>query len=320
MQVGSLCVSSFTNAYDHISKYYPSAKFVQLETEVEMFQALNAGECICAATTVVSWSTHRQNIDANPDCNLERIPGTVAYFEASFGFQASLGWDKCTPLLRDVFQIHMIGMQEDGFIDKAWEYEFDRTMQIECDLKEDKNFDIKNILDDLEEDTFTLGLIDMGGIFIFHYILTVIALFCAACGRCVNFSRKKESRLSIEKRDDLPQTLSNNVSNSIDESEFQDAVSQHFDNFEDNPDTSDFDQNLDSLEDNPASSDLGKNLDDVIAYLKDMRDKQNLGCRQRQKGTNRRQALQMTKQKKNQSRDPSAGGVSSWASSTRKGF
>mmetsp|Transcript_5614 Transcript_5614/g.12313 ORF Transcript_5614/g.12313 Transcript_5614/m.12313 type:complete len:530 (+) Transcript_5614:164-1753(+) len=288
MKVGHLCVSDLTNAYDHISKVYPAARFVRKDTEVEMFKALNNGECICAATTMVSWRTHRQNRDANPDCKLERIVSTVAQFEASFGFLGSLGLNKCTLLIRDVFHIHMIKMQEDGFIDEAWEREFDRTMQIACDEKQNDKLDAASVWNDLEEATYTLGLKDMGGIFIVHYGLTVVALLCAWFGRFVNSRKKRKGPAEI--KDDLSssQIHDSDGFNSIDESYFQDAMSTHSDDFENNPASKNGVRFQMTREDSKTvcdqlSDDLDQNLDNVIAYLQELKGEQKSSTPDRRK-------------------------------------
>jgi hypothetical protein len=103
---------------------------------------------------------------------------------ASFATKA-ISNKQCTNLLRDVLNIHMTKMRVDGFINEAWDKHLDQTSTNECFAE--------NSL--VEEDTSgQLSLKNMGGIFIFHAMLTGAALLMAIVAKIYEKSRGKPDK------------------------------------------------------------------------------------------------------------------------------
>ena len=81
--------------------------------------------------------------------------------------------DSCTSLVSHVLDYHLASMIDDGFIEQAWKNHLSRQGTIECiqDTSNNGWFD--------ESDTFSLTLVDVGGIFIVHIVLSLCAIALA---------------------------------------------------------------------------------------------------------------------------------------------
>ena len=81
--------------------------------------------------------------------------------------------DSCTSLVSNVLDYHITSMIDDGFIEKAWKNHLSRHGTIECvqDSKSNGWFD--------EADTFSLTIVDVGGIFIVHVVLSLVSITIA---------------------------------------------------------------------------------------------------------------------------------------------
>lgn len=119
----SICVWEGTFSDSHIRKTYRSAIRIQKRSILEMYEGLRKGECDFLVDSVSSWNGLKAQKEYNPQCNMELIGGNKI-MEASAGFvlKADAG-HLCTGFIRDVLDIHMIDMIEDGFLEGVWEDE-----------------------------------------------------------------------------------------------------------------------------------------------------------------------------------------------------
>jgi hypothetical protein len=83
------------------------------------------------------------------------------------------GGYRCTSLISHVLDYHMTDMLNDGFLDRAWRDHLERTASIQC-IKENGNTG-----GGLEDATSSLTVQDVGGIFIVHAVLSVVAVAMA---------------------------------------------------------------------------------------------------------------------------------------------
>ena len=104
----------------------------------------------------------------NGDCNLKRVGREYRNLEAAFATKSDAG-TLCTSLVRDVINNHINQMSNDGFMEKAWlDHRTSKSHDVECD---DGSFSAtKDGID-------VLNIVNLGGIFIFHYIFIISVLF-----------------------------------------------------------------------------------------------------------------------------------------------
>ena len=127
-----ICTYENTNSDVLIQERYPAAVRRPYGTEQEMYDALQAGECGLLADHVSGWFFKKRQSKFNPNCDLERVGDTVAGIKASFTVKADVGF-KCTSLIRDVLNVHMLEMIESGDLDKMGEKSRNRLRDNECD-------------------------------------------------------------------------------------------------------------------------------------------------------------------------------------------
>lgn len=75
----------------------------------------------------------------------------------------------CTSLITHVFDLHLMQMKADGFIEKEWEAHLARTATQTCMEETDKASNI-------EDETLSLSIHEMAGIFIVHAFLMMVAV------------------------------------------------------------------------------------------------------------------------------------------------
>jgi hypothetical protein len=67
----------------------------------------------------------------------------------------------------------MLEMKEDGFVDRAWHKYLEQNADINCNAS----------VDTKDDESTQLSLKDMGGLFIFHFGLTAVAICMAVIGK-----------------------------------------------------------------------------------------------------------------------------------------
>lgn len=166
---------------DIISKKYPEMNIIRKDTEQEKFEALrlplfqgHAG-CKATLTNLGTFQLFQGNIDVNDDCSLSSEKRVVQNLPSGFATGVDTG-TLCTSLVSYVMNIHLTEMFADGTIASAWDNHISRMATINCTEKvaeANKNRPID------EDENFSLRLEEMGGIFIMHLALTIIAILLA---------------------------------------------------------------------------------------------------------------------------------------------
>lgn len=167
----SMCVFAGTMPDISVSEAHPGAKLVRKDIEDDVFLGVADGECDLAITSVGSWDRYRGRSLVNANCNLAWVGRIFRFSEGGFATRGDSG-TLCTNLVRDAFNLHLLEMEQEGFIEKAWERELERTSDIDCDASGSSD-NTEN------DDSSQLGLQDMGGLFIIHYGLSVLAILMA---------------------------------------------------------------------------------------------------------------------------------------------
>lgn len=80
----------------------------------------------------------------------------------------------CTSLVSHVLDYHLAAMSDDGFLEAAWNDHINRQASVEC---VERSFSGGGGFD--EDDTFSLTIADVGGIFIVHVVLSMLAILMA---------------------------------------------------------------------------------------------------------------------------------------------
>ena len=160
---------------------YPNAKAVRKPTEEAVLKGLLNNECDVALTTVSSWETWQRNADVNNDCNIAWIGLPFKSHPAGIATYADSG-KLCTSLITDVLNLHMHRLREDGFIEEAWAQYSERSATVNCDAR--SSAESEN-----DSGNEQLSLVNMGGIFFFHGVLSVVAIIIALIWRCKGWDR-----------------------------------------------------------------------------------------------------------------------------------
>lgn len=120
---------------------------------------------------------------------MQWIGRVFLHVPASFGVKADSG-EKCTSLLRDVINVHLMQMIEDGFLESAWKQHTQQTATVFCDgteASEEEEF----------SDTSKLTLANMGGVFLLHAIFSAASILLAVGVWIYQGRTKKTAALGV---------------------------------------------------------------------------------------------------------------------------
>ncbi len=165
----SMCVLNAAKKEDILSEF-PQAIFVDKESEADAYIGLLNGECDYAISSVSGWAISQNDQNTNTDCSLDRIGRVYKTAQAGFAMQSDAGVH-CTSLIREVFHHHMLDMYDIGFVQDKWDEHVKRTATLTCSGSSSVG------------EMTTLTLTNLGGIFILHLILIVLAIIGALFGK-----------------------------------------------------------------------------------------------------------------------------------------
>jgi hypothetical protein len=176
-----ICLQDGVAVDDYMKEKYNTASLVRKGSEAEVFQALVKGdECVAAVVAKYSYETYLQNSDINSDCGLTWDGRVEKFVPSGLATRVDTG-DLCTSLVGHVVDLHMLEM--DQFLDKVWE---EHVGNQNCMVKSSGEMN--------EDDTFSLSIREMSGIFIVHAVLTSIAVLLAT----FQFFKKKRPAVFVE--------------------------------------------------------------------------------------------------------------------------
>jgi hypothetical protein len=167
-----ICTFRSATSEEELLRQFPHARVVRKETEAETFFGVQKGECDVALTTVGSWDTWERKAEVNQQCNLHWIGRPFKAISAGFATFSDSG-TLCTSLITDVLNLHLLRMKEEGFIKEAWEEHLLREETVICDSSTSSTSPNDNL------DHRSLNVQNMGGIFCFHGIMSLIAILTA---------------------------------------------------------------------------------------------------------------------------------------------
>jgi hypothetical protein len=159
-----ICVVDTTIADESLTRAFPAAKSVRKLVEKDIYAGVRSGECEIALTSFSSWQEFSRDSGVNGDCQMSWIGRVFRDGEAGFATISDSG-SLCTSLIRDVVNLLLVEMKNDGFIDRTWESELDKIAD-KCDSSADSQ----------DDESGQLTIQAMGGTFILHFGLTAIAI------------------------------------------------------------------------------------------------------------------------------------------------
>lgn len=186
----ALCVQKNAVIQSILESEYPGLNLVPKEGEASIYNSLRIdpaqGGCVAAAHQYNTFRIYQRNKDVNYDCTIASEKYVVKVIPAGMATTIDTGGSpeaKCTSLISHVLDYHLETMLADGFVERAWNNHLNKIGTIECIEKVDQAGGV-----DFEE-TFSLGLPDVGGIFILHAIASALAILIAI----VEFERRPKN-------------------------------------------------------------------------------------------------------------------------------
>ncbi|CAB9513203.1 receptor ionotropic, delta-2 [Seminavis robusta] len=126
-----MCVWEDTYIDFHLQDNYRKAVRIPKHSELEQFEGLLNGECEYMLTSYATWSKFKGIREYNKKCDMYLVGGKEKELGSGFALTADSG-KLCTGLIRDVLDLHMRDIIEEGFLARAWANEFERTKTIDC--------------------------------------------------------------------------------------------------------------------------------------------------------------------------------------------
>lgn len=167
----SICVYGDTAANNEIRGQYPTASIVKRIDEKDVLMGLKEDDCDYGVMSLAAYELFRGQIDVNGDCDLIRIGRNFRDLEDGFATISDAG-TLCTSMIRDVINIHMQDMHDDGFIDKVWDEYYGRKHNID----DATCFNDSASGGSSSSDGETLDFLNMGGIFLLHGATLLVAI------------------------------------------------------------------------------------------------------------------------------------------------
>lgn len=172
-QAVPVCVQRGAVIDEMLSKTNPDLILVRKDTEKEVFDGLKqswyggSGGCGLVLTNLGTFEMYQSQKSSNADCSLTSEKRVILNMPAGFATAVDSGI-MCTSLISYVMDYHLQQMKSDGFIDQAWQDHIARISTISCDTSASS-----------QAGNVSLTLKDMGGIFIAHALMTIMALSLA---------------------------------------------------------------------------------------------------------------------------------------------
>jgi hypothetical protein len=167
----SICVLHGAVVESELKARYPKLKLISKDTYAEIFAAIGSPNngCDSAALEANDVRLNQHNKRFNRDCSLSSNARAQVRISAGMATTIDTGHFRCTSLISAVLDYHLQQMIYDGFVEEAWTRHLRRIATIKCELP------LRNVGSNFDE-TFSLGLNDVGGIFILHLIMSSVAL------------------------------------------------------------------------------------------------------------------------------------------------
>eukprot|EP00543_Licmophora_paradoxa_P004492 CAMPEP_0202446090 /NCGR_PEP_ID=MMETSP1360-20130828/4723_1 /ASSEMBLY_ACC=CAM_ASM_000848 /TAXON_ID=515479 /ORGANISM="Licmophora paradoxa, Strain CCMP2313" /LENGTH=685 /DNA_ID=CAMNT_0049062521 /DNA_START=180 /DNA_END=2237 /DNA_ORIENTATION=- len=187
----SICVLESGYSQEFLIKRYPEATLIPKPFEDEVLRGVLDGDCDVAASSVAAFQTYRRSQQLNHDCSLKWEGRVVHSVKGGLAVAVDTGV-LCTSLISYVLDFHLMNMKTDGFLENAWNEYLDNVGDNHCQTKQEQEDAI--IMSGDDETGRSLTMQDLGGIFILHAILAVVAI-CVALFQLIFMKAQSPSHL-----------------------------------------------------------------------------------------------------------------------------
>lgn len=209
----SMCLYEGIALQDYVTKYYPKGIYVPKDGPYGHFDSLLAGDGSCDLTLATVNAYNRASIlkDVNKGCQLNRIGRVVHFQQGGFATKTDSGI-KCTSLISDVINVHLLDMKFDGTLDKITEKYLANMQDITCTDDDSNNNDSGGV------DEGILSLKEMSGVFVNHSIALLVAIVFGIIGSSSGKKKRKTSEVnkSTQQQNDVASNYtSSNTNNTI---------------------------------------------------------------------------------------------------------
>lgn len=186
-----ICVLASTQTDNAVTNAFPNARLVRKRQEEDVYHGVSTGECTVAATTASAWNYYERQSQVNGACELQWVGRVFRNVPAGFGMRSDSG-TLCTSLIRDVMNLHLLEMKQDGFMDEAWDDYLARVSDTDCGAGSDSDLASSD-----EQTQQQLDLESMGGVFVFHFGLSFVAIVMALFSVNIKKIRKRYAKKTL---------------------------------------------------------------------------------------------------------------------------
>jgi len=175
-----ICLQRGIAIDQYVSAKYPNANLIRKRTGRLVFDALNAGECEVAVVSLMDYENFRRKKEVNENCQLWWAGRVEQYVPSGLATAVDTG-EYCTSLIDHVLDYHLLQMKFDGFFERVMGEFYERIGETNC--ASDTDIDLLALGAERRqedgEDTRSLSLQEMSGIFIVHAALCIVSLLLA---------------------------------------------------------------------------------------------------------------------------------------------
>lgn len=170
-----ICVQEAVAIDEYLSEKYPNAKLVRYESTAEMFMGLKKRQCQIAAVEMSNYDIFSRDAEVNGDCTLKWHGRVENIIPSGIATTIDTGI-LCTSLISYVVDFHLTEMRGDGFVDQMWKDHLTRISTQSC---VDNGVKASGGDDSSQDDTYSLSIKELAGIFIIHVALTGLSVLVA---------------------------------------------------------------------------------------------------------------------------------------------
>ena len=179
----------------YVSGKYPNMNLVYGDDFDATYENLRNGKCLMMAARAADWDMFQRNAALNPDCSLKWIGRAEMVNSAGPASKIDVG-EYCSSFVNHVIDIHMYEMIADGFVEEAWNNHVEALATNKC-------LDSDTSSTDEAGNSRSLRPIDVGGIFLIHVCVCLLAIIHAWFEK----RRKQRKPFEAEASNKLEETL-----------------------------------------------------------------------------------------------------------------